>query len=161
LSDAFTFSAFLIAYACLRLGHKWWPNPNDVFNAMPFMGHHKIPMGFVSIMTFILIMSSVFVVRAVQEGHRMNKKGVMYWMFWGILGGAAFLGCQAWEWQHLIAEGMRPFYNVFYEGKMVQPHSGMYTNKENLYFRQVQLLLVLCFLVSQVFTVSTFLQVFA
>ncbi|HUM52503.1 MAG TPA: cytochrome c oxidase subunit 3 [Chitinophagales bacterium] len=117
LSDAFTFSAFLIAYACLRLGHKWWPNPNDVFNAMPFMGHHKIPMGFVSIMTFILIMSSVFVVRAVQEGHRMNKNGVMYWMFWGILGGAAFLGCQAWEWQHLLAEGMRPFYNVFYEGK--------------------------------------------
>ena len=113
LSDAFTFSAFLIAYACLRLGHKWWPNPNDVFNAMPFMGHHKIPMGFVSIMTFILIMSSVFVVRAVQEGHRMNKKGVLKWMLGGIIGGAAFLGCQAWEWAHLIEEGLRPFYNPF------------------------------------------------
>ena len=113
LSDAFTFSAFLIAYFSLRLSHKWWPDPNHVFNAMPFMGHHQIPMGFVSIMTFILIMSSVFIVRAVQEGHRMNQKGVMFWMFWGIVGGAAFLGCQAWDWTHLLGEGMRPFFNPF------------------------------------------------
>ena len=77
------------------------------------MGHRDIPMGFVSIMTFILILSSVFVVRAVQEGHRMNKQGVMNWMLLGILGGLAFLGCQAWEWTHLIHAGLLPTFNPF------------------------------------------------
>ncbi|MBX7260746.1 MAG: cytochrome oxidase subunit III, partial [Chitinophagales bacterium] len=28
LSDAFTFSAFLIAYLAIRMSHVWWPNPN-------------------------------------------------------------------------------------------------------------------------------------
>src|SRR5690348_12618959 len=87
MSDAFTFSGLLIGYAAIRISQKWWPDPNRVFNAMPFAGHHEIPMGFVSIMTFVLIMSSVFVVRAVQEGHRMNKSGVTFWLFFGILGG--------------------------------------------------------------------------
>jgi len=113
LSDAFTFSAFLIAYAAIRISQPWWPNPNSVFKSFPFLGHANVPLGFVSVMTFILILSSVAVVRAVQEGHRMNQKGVMLWMIGGIVGGAMFLGCQAWEWNHLIHEGLRPFYNPF------------------------------------------------
>jgi len=43
-------------------------------------------------------------VRAVQEGHRENKQGVVFWMFLTVLGGAAFLGCQAWEWSTLIVK---------------------------------------------------------
>ena len=113
LSDAFTFSAFLISYACIRLAQPWWPNPNSVFKSFPGLGDAYVPLGFVSVMTFILILSSVAVVRAVQEGHRMNKKGVMLWMIGGIVGGVMFLGCQAWEWNHLIHEGLRPFYNPF------------------------------------------------
>jgi cytochrome c oxidase subunit 3 len=53
-------------------------------------------------MTFILIMSSVTMVLAVEAGHRMDKKGVVTWMFWTIVGGAAFVGSQAWEWYHFI-----------------------------------------------------------
>lgn len=117
LSDAFTFSAFLISYGAIRLSSDWWPDPNHVFNGMPFMHNADVPLGFVSIMTFILILSSVFVVRAVQEGHRMNKKGVLVWMGLGILGGIAFLGCQAWEWSHLIHDGMSPFINIYYAGE--------------------------------------------
>jgi len=113
LSDAFTFSAFLIAYAAIRLGQPWWPDPNKVFNAFPFLADANVPLGFVSVMTFVLILSSVAVVRAVQEGHRMNQKGVALWMLGGIVGGLFFLGCQAWEWSHLIHEGLRPFYNPF------------------------------------------------
>ncbi len=113
LSDAFTFSAFLIAYATTRLAQAWWPNPNMVFKSFPGMGHANVPLAFVSVMTFVLILSSVAVVRAVQEGHRMNQRGVMLWMIGGIVGGAIFLGCQAWEWTHLISEGLRPFYNPF------------------------------------------------
>lgn len=102
VSDAFTFSAFLIAYGTIRFSSERWADPNVVFNAFPGLEGWDAPLGFVSLMTFILILSSVFVVLAVIEGHRMNKKGVLLWMGLGILGGAAFLGCQAWEWNHLI-----------------------------------------------------------
>ncbi len=60
---------------------------------------------FVSLMTFILILSSVTMVRAVQEGHRKNKQGVVVWLLLTIVGGAMFLGCQAWEWTHMITHG--------------------------------------------------------
>ena len=79
VSDAFTFSALLIAYGTIRFMSPYWADPNVVFSSMPFTDA-TIPLGFVSIMTFILILSSVFVVRAVQEGHRMNKNGVLFWM---------------------------------------------------------------------------------
>ncbi|MBK7811981.1 MAG: cytochrome c oxidase subunit 3 [Saprospiraceae bacterium] len=101
LSDAFTFSAFLVAYGTLRFSMPTWPVPDFVFSTLPFGIHHQ-PLIFVTIMTFVLIMSSVTMVRAVQEGHRENKKGVVYWMFLTIIGGLMFLGCQAWEWTTLI-----------------------------------------------------------
>jgi cytochrome c oxidase subunit 3 len=53
-------------------------------------------------MTFILIFSSVTMVLAVEAGHRMAKKEVAKYMFLTIIGGAAFLGCQAWEWSQFI-----------------------------------------------------------
>lgn len=106
VSDAFTFTSFLVAYGMIRFSSDYWPDPNNVFNAFPFLEGVKVPLGFVSLMTFILILSSVFVVRAVQEGHRNNKKGVLLWLGLGILGGIAFLGCQAWEWSHMHHEGL-------------------------------------------------------
>ena len=48
-------------------------------------------------------MSSVTMVLAVEAGHRMDRKNVMKWMLWTIVGGLTFLGCQAWEWSHFIA----------------------------------------------------------
>ncbi|MDV7398671.1 hypothetical protein RZS08_45115, partial [Arthrospira platensis SPKY1] len=72
------------------------------------------PLIFVTIMTFVLIVSSVTMVRAVQEGHRENKNGVVFWLLMTVLGGAAFLGCQAWEWTNLIGtEGMTVTINPF------------------------------------------------
>jgi cytochrome c oxidase subunit 3 len=102
MSDAFTFGAFLISYGTIRFSQNFWPDPNVVFNAFPGLGHQNLPLAFVSVMTFILIASSVTMVLAVHEGHRGNRLGVMKWMIWTILGGLAFLGCQAWEWHHLI-----------------------------------------------------------
>jgi cytochrome c oxidase subunit III len=105
LSDAFTFAGFLIAYGALRFSSPTWPVPDFVFAKVPFYhGEKEWPLIFVTFMTFVLIASSVTMVRAVQEGHRENKRGVIYWMFLTILGGATFLGCQAWEWTTLIAE---------------------------------------------------------
>jgi cytochrome c oxidase subunit 3 len=53
-------------------------------------------------MTFILIISSVTMVLAVEAGHRMDKKGVTKWLFLTVIGGAVFLGSQAWEWSTFI-----------------------------------------------------------
>ena len=102
MSDAFTFGAFLISYGTIRFSVNFWADPNHVFNSFPFAGHANLPLAFVSLMTFILIASSVTMVLAVHEGHKMNKKGVEKYMLWTILGGIAFLSCQAWEWTHLL-----------------------------------------------------------
>jgi cytochrome c oxidase subunit 3 len=101
LSDAFTFAGFLIAYGALRFSSPTWPVPDFVFSTAPF-GIHHAPLIFVTIMSFLLILSSVTMVRAVQEGHRENKNGVAFWMLMTILGGLGFLSCQAWEWTNLI-----------------------------------------------------------
>lgn len=101
LSDAFTFSAFLISYGTTRFFSAVWPDPNFVFHSFPFMEGMNLPLMFVSLMTFILILSSVTMVLAVHAGHCNDKKGVVKWLLWTIIGGIAFLSCQAWEWTHL------------------------------------------------------------
>lgn len=102
MSDAFTFGAFLISYGTIRFSQNFWPDPNVVFNAFPGAGHANLPLAFVSVMTFILIISSVTMVLAVHAGHKGDKAGVVKWVAWTIVGGLAFLGCQAWEWHHLL-----------------------------------------------------------
>ncbi len=103
MSDTFTFGAFLISYGTIRFSANTWPDSNKVFNSFPGVGHGAdLPLAFVSLMTFILIASSVTMVLAVHAGHHMDKKGVVKYMFWTIIGGFAFLGCQAWEWTHLL-----------------------------------------------------------
>lgn len=102
VSDAFTFSGLLIAYGTLR--HRFaevWPDPNEVFTHFPFIEGH-IPLAYVGLMTFILIMSSVTMVLAVDAGHKMDRKKVVFWMGLTIIGGFLFLGSQAWEWYHFI-----------------------------------------------------------
>ena len=107
MSDAFTFGAFLISYGSIRFSQNFWADPNVVFNAFPGAGHRNLPLAFVSIMTFILIISSVTMVLAVHAGHKGDKKSVVKWLGWTIVGGVAFLSCQAWEWHHLIT-GLHP-----------------------------------------------------
>lgn len=101
ISDSFTFGAFLISYGSIRFSQNNWVDHNAVFSSFPGI-EANLPLAFVSLMTFILIFSSVTMVLAVHEGHKMNQKGVEKWLFLTILGGLAFLGCQALEWTHLI-----------------------------------------------------------
>ena len=102
LSDALTFSAFLTAYGFMRFKFgDTWPVAEDVFTHFPFLeGDH--PLLYVALMTFILIMSSVTMVLAVNAGHHMNKKSVILWLFLTVIGGLIFVGSQAWEWYHFI-----------------------------------------------------------
>ena len=47
-------------------------------------------------------------VRAVQEGYRMNKHGVVKFLIPTIACGILFVVCQYYEWSHLIHSGMTP-----------------------------------------------------
>jgi len=102
LSDALTFGAFLVALGFARYAAQdAWPIGEETFNALPFLGS-GFPLAYVAFMTFLLILSSVTMVLAVEAGHRMDKKGVIKWMIATIIGGFFFVGSQAWEWSHFI-----------------------------------------------------------
>ena len=102
ISDALTFTGFLVSYGFYRHYYEdIWPSAENVFTHFPFM-HGNHPLLYVALMTFILIMSSVTMVLAVEAGHRMKQKGVTLWMGLTIIGGIIFLGSQAWEWYHFI-----------------------------------------------------------
>ncbi|MFI5451046.1 cytochrome c oxidase subunit 3 [Pedobacter sp. UC225_61] len=105
LSDAFTFSSLLVYYGAQRFTKFTWPAPDKVFQSIPGIAESGAPLVFVGIMTFILIMSSVTMVLAVEAGHRRAKKEVIGWMIATIIGGFMFLGCQAIEWTHLHHDG--------------------------------------------------------
>ncbi|WPP51508.1 cytochrome c oxidase subunit 3 [Catalinimonas niigatensis] len=142
LSDAFSFSSLLISYGLIRYSYpayqgetenfefsqEYWPIPEKVYEAVPFLHGVELPLVFVGIMTFILILSSVTMVLAVEAGHRMDRKAVVKWMLWTILGGFTFLGCQAWEWGHFIhgtdAGGLFPDGSVFYGANLMQNQYG-------------------------------------
>lgn len=102
VSDALTFSAFLAAYGFSRFKYIGsWPIADEVFTHVPFF-HGNYPMIYVAFMTFVLIMSSVTMVLAVDAGHHMNKTKVTWYMFLTIIGGLIFVGSQAWEWGTFI-----------------------------------------------------------
>lgn len=102
VSDALTFGGLLIGYGMTRHAvDTAWPIGEETFNSLPFLGH-GYPLIYVALMTFILIVSSVTMVLAVEAGHRMDKKGVVKWMIATIIGGFFFVGSQAWEWSHFI-----------------------------------------------------------
>lgn len=103
VSDALTFSGFLAAYGFSRFKFfETWPIADEVFTHFPFMHGVEAPMYYVALMTFILIFSSVTMVLAVDAGHQMKKSKVALYMFLTIIGGAIFLGSQAWEWKNFI-----------------------------------------------------------
>ncbi len=102
LSDALTFTGFLAAYGLIRFKFiDSWPIADEVFTHVPFT-HESYPMIYVAFMTFILILSSVTMVLAVDAGHQMNKKKVTWYLFFTIIGGIIFVGSQAWEWKTFI-----------------------------------------------------------
>jgi cytochrome c oxidase subunit III len=90
-SDAMSFAGLLAAYAAVRMGTPNWPVPAE---------HLDVPL--TAINTFILICSSVTMVKALAAIKRGDQKGLVLWLGGTILGGATFLGIQAFEWTHQI-----------------------------------------------------------
>ncbi|MDO6674377.1 cytochrome c oxidase subunit 3 [Tenacibaculum sp. 1B UA] len=103
VSDALTFSGFLAAYGLTRFKFiDSWPIADEVFTHFPGLHGVHAPMYYVALMTFILIVSSVTMVLAVDAGHKMQKKKVAWYMFATIVFGIIFVGSQAWEWKNFI-----------------------------------------------------------
>lgn len=90
-SDAITFGALLVAYAIARVGSPAWPVPSQVLN---------VPL--TALNTFILICSSVTMVKALSAIRHGDLAGLKKFLGATILGGAVFLGIQAFEWTRLI-----------------------------------------------------------
>ena len=103
VSDALTFSGFIASYGFSRFKFiDAWPIADEVFTHVPFLHGVPAPMYYVAFMTFVLIFSSVTMVLAVDAGHKMHKNKVIWYMFFTIIGGAVFVGSQAWEWATFI-----------------------------------------------------------
>lgn len=94
ITDGILFAGFLAGYGFVRLASPNWPDRAEVFH-----------LGFIALMTFLLISSSATMATAVgsaREGHRSRSAR---FVLLTMLGGLAFLGCQAYEWSGLIQEG--------------------------------------------------------
>ena len=103
VSDALTFTGFLVSYGFSRFKNiNSWPIADEVFTHFPFLHGVDAPMYYVALMTFVLIFSSVTMVLAVDAGHHMQKTKVTFYMLLTIIGGAIFVGSQAWEWKNFI-----------------------------------------------------------
>ena len=97
VTDALLFSGLLSGYAFLRTSiPSPWPRQSEVFS---------IP--FIALMTFILITSSMTMGTAVTASRLGDRKKALRMLIFTIIGGLAFLGCQAYEWTELIHEGAR------------------------------------------------------
>ena len=70
VSDALTFGGLLTAYGFADIKQT---SGEETFNAMPFLGS-GYPLLYVALMTFILIVSSVTMVLAVEAAHRLDKR---------------------------------------------------------------------------------------
>jgi heme/copper-type cytochrome/quinol oxidase subunit 3 len=100
--DAMSFGGLIVGYGILRHASTKWPVPA-----------HVLGINLTAFMTFLLIVSSVWMVlalAAIQEG---NKARFNKFLGLTILGGAMFLGCQAYEWTHLINHRL-PELNIFF-----------------------------------------------
>lgn len=94
-SDAMGFAALLGAYAALRFGDERWPIPQEVLG-----------INFTALMTFVLICSSVTMVKSFEAIERDDRVGCWRWLFATFLGGVFFLAGQCYEYTHLVEHGV-------------------------------------------------------
>jgi len=97
-SEVMFFTALIGAYIVLRWGSsESWPVPHEVLN---------IPL--TAFNTFVLICSSVSMVKAYAAATHGDQRGIRLWLVLTVLGGATFVGVQAFEYLHLVRSGFLP-----------------------------------------------------
>jgi heme/copper-type cytochrome/quinol oxidase subunit 3 len=97
-SEVMFFTALIGSYIILRAAHPdAWKPPGEVLN---------VPVTAVN--TFLLICSSVTMVKAFAAAQDGDQRGLRLWLVATTLIGATFVGVQVYEYQHLIAKGFVP-----------------------------------------------------
>jgi cytochrome c oxidase subunit 3 len=94
ITDGLLFAGFLASYGYARLTSARWPPQHEVFS-----------LSYLAVMTFVLISSSATMASAVEAARLKQWSAVARFIGLTIVGGAVFLGMQAYEWSHVIAEG--------------------------------------------------------
>ena len=102
VGDAIGFGTLLAAYGAMRATSVDWPSPYQVLG-----------INLTAAMTFLLICSSVTMVKGLEWLGKGDRDRCRWFLFFTALGGAIFVSCQAYEWQHLIHEGLRINGNPF------------------------------------------------
>jgi heme/copper-type cytochrome/quinol oxidase subunit 3 len=95
IGDAMSFGTLLAAYGAIRFGSEDWPVPGDILG-----------VALSGFMTFLLICSSVSMVKGLEAIQKDDQAGFKKWIGLTILGGVLFLLLQAWEWSHFIHGGL-------------------------------------------------------
>ncbi len=98
--DAVGFGVLLASYGAVRASSTDWPPPAVHLGI-------NIP----AVMTFILIWSSVWMVKALDAIRRGDRRWTRIFLLLTVGFGLLFLGMQGYEWTHLIEQGMRIFGN--------------------------------------------------
>ena len=93
--DAVGFGTLLAAYGGMRATSADWPDPYVVLG-----------INLTAAMTFLLICSSVTMVKALEWLGKGDRGKAKMFLFFTALGGAIFVGLQAYEWTHLIHRGL-------------------------------------------------------
>ena len=98
--DAVGFGVLLASYGVARAGSLDWPNPSQ-----------RLGISLTALMTFLLICSSVTMVKALSAIRRDDLRAAQKFLALTAGGGLLFLGLQAYEWTHLIEGGLKIFGN--------------------------------------------------
>jgi heme/copper-type cytochrome/quinol oxidase subunit 3 len=93
--DAVGFGVLLASYGATRATSADWPNPFDVLG-----------INLTAAMTFLLICSSVTMVKALEWLSRGDRARCRLFLLFTALGGFIFVSLQAYEWTHLIHRGL-------------------------------------------------------
>jgi heme/copper-type cytochrome/quinol oxidase subunit 3 len=97
-SEVMFFTGLIGSYIILRWGaSSSWPQPGEVLNVPVTAGN-----------TFLLICSSVAMVKAFAAIEEGNQKGLRLWLLATIIMGASFVGVQAYEYTELVHHGFTP-----------------------------------------------------
>lgn len=92
------FSALILTYVVLRITSPNWPGLEQVQEVL------NIPL--TAINTFILILSSVSVVLALDDIQKGKQKTFVRWLLITLVLGCVFLGVQMYEYTKLLQEGL-------------------------------------------------------
>ena len=114
LSEVMFFTSLIGSYIILRFAHpEHWTDPGVVLN---------VPLTATN--TFILICSSVTMVKAFAAIQQGDLKGLKNWLLATILIGSLFVGIQAIEYIALTGEGFVPMLEAYHAVGRGNPHEG-------------------------------------